>query len=44
MREGEPLTITEERKSTFKAPLSRKQKRAIERASLKLSGVKPKYQ
>jgi len=34
----------EETKSTFKAPLSRKQKRAIERASLKLSGVKPKYQ
>jgi len=36
--------ILEESKSTFKPTLSRKQKRAIEIASLKLSGVKPKYQ
>lgn len=34
----------EESKTTFKPSLTRKEKRAIERASLKLSGVKPKYQ
>jgi len=43
MREDKSLRI-DESKHIFKPTLSRKQKRAIERASLKLSGVKPKYQ